>query len=610
MINNSKYCQKHLDHLIRGICIAKYNQKYQQMICEKCIIEYQIPAGQIISIEDFQKQIFEKSYNLRMNNQLKQHDYQSQLKKVLQQFDEYEVEIAMIQKNMKESINNISNTYKTGDEIFQMLNKQDFNLLQCTQNELGNLVNFLQENIFETWVKRKQIVSTEIQKGEEALESAIKKCTLHVICLTKFRVIQFSTNQEKRETIVQMKGFSKFKNKFKLTDFNITTNLNGDKIYKQKQQILRREKIISGQKDETKFDNLEQIKHLDFKGQYGINGFKIKLWNYFWKGKKVGGGSYNLFGKKVGKWSDLCENYWDEKNIIEEGYYKENNRVGNWTFKWNNRQIGGGQYDQNGEGTKIGNWMELSHNFNCRHQVFDNGEYLNNKKVGKWDIKYKNPVENYFKPIGGGSYDNGINEIKIGNWIELSPHFKENFQIIYTGLYQNGRKVGKWEIKYKYQNEKQFKPIGGGSYDNGGDEIKIGKWIEINEYFKQNSQIIYIGQYKNGIKIGKWDIKYKNQDEEQFKSIGGGTYDIGIEEKKVGQWIELCKRFNWDSQIIFIGQYLNGRKAGRWDIQYKKGECKTFQIIGGGQFFLHQLKVLHLTKIRISVIRLNIQRQN
>lgn len=42
---------------------------------------------------------------------------------------------------------------------------------------------------------------------------------------------------------------------------------------------------------------------------------------------------------------------------------------------------------------------------------------------------------------------------------------------------------------------------GGGSYDDDGVGIKIGKWIELI-----NSQIALQGDYENGKKIGRWNI--------------------------------------------------------------------------------------------------------
>lgn len=36
--------------------------------------------------------------------------------------------------------------------------------------------------------------------------------------------------------------------------------------------------------------------------------------------------------------------------------------------------------------------------------------------------------------------------------------------------------------------------------------MKIGKWFELSDGFMDTSQVIYNGVYKNGEKVGRWDI--------------------------------------------------------------------------------------------------------
>lgn len=52
---------------------------------------------------------------------------------------------------------------------------------------------------------------------------------------------------------------------------------------------------------------------------------------------------------------------------------------------------------------------------------------------------------------------------------------------------------------------------------------------------------------------------------------GGGSYDIWIggSSIKVGMWIELNDRFKWDLQVIEKGEYKNGKKFGRWDTSFR-----------------------------------------
>lgn len=50
---------------------------------------------------------------------------------------------------------------------------------------------------------------------------------------------------------------------------------------------------------------------------------------------------------------------------------------------------------------------------------------------------------------------------------------------------------------------------GGGCYDQEG-HVKIGIWIELNDNFQKQSEVTFIGEYKKGEKVGKWEILYRS----------------------------------------------------------------------------------------------------
>ncbi|CAD8130338.1 unnamed protein product [Paramecium sonneborni] len=73
---------------------------------------------------------------------------------------------------------------------------------------------------------------------------------------------------------------------------------------------------------------------------------------------------------------------------------------------------------------------------------------------------------------------------------------------------------------------------GGGSYDQEGNQNKVGKWKELDKRFWINRQIIYAGEYNvEGMKVGRWDIMYDN--EFGYKTIGDGSYDQEGSQKKI-----------------------------------------------------------------------------
>ncbi|CAD8096611.1 unnamed protein product [Paramecium sonneborni] len=211
---------------------------------------------------------------------------------------------------------------------------------------------------------------------------------------------------------------------------------------------------------------------------------------------------------------------------------------------------------------------------------------MNGMKVGRWDVLHER------NQIGGGSYDLEGNQKKIGDWVELDDGFfcgKYNpIKVTYNGQYNiNGMKVGRWEILYRKQDEKDYiqmqiyqrKVYSGGSYDNDGNQKKIGKWIELVEGFNDEKQIIYNGQYNiNGVKIERWDILFCQYNWQGYIQIGGGSYDNNGDQKKIGKWVELGEGFYLNNLVTYNGEYnMNGMKVGRWEIMYRKYGEKEYR---------------------------------
>ncbi|CAD8105187.1 unnamed protein product [Paramecium sonneborni] len=139
----------------------------------------------------------------------------------------------------------------------------------------------------------------------------------------------------------------------------------------------------------------------------------------------------------------------------------------------------------------------------------------------------------------------------------------------FEGQYRNGLRFGKWNYIWKGLNLTM-----GGYYDNQGQ--KKGMWMELFENYWEKSQITFQGIYKNGQRFDKWDYKYLNE------TVGGGVYDeFGI---KNGCWIELYEKFNSDCQVKFEGKYYNGQKVQKWDI------ILNGNIIGGGKYDENETK--------------------
>ncbi|CAD8103716.1 unnamed protein product [Paramecium sonneborni] len=381
-----------------------------------------------------------------------------------------------------------------------------------------------------------------------------------------------------------------FQNRFRRTKFFVTKPKNNKISYiSDNGSIMRIEQIRDQQLQQSEIlTNIEQIKFLKWIGQYGNNQQKIGRWKAFWQGESlIGiGGIYSEDGQKQGQWNLLFQNYTKEFQVCESGEYLNDQKIKLWKYTLGNEEIGGGLYDNQG---KQGQWIELANNFQVHSQITLIGEYKNGKKVGRWDTYHRMKNQQQFQLIGGGTYDiqEGSNSFKIGIWKEPSEGFHSRNKVMYEGQYKNGIKVGRWEIQM-IQDTGMMMKIGGGEYDdkqeaNNHLSMKQGKWLELNDLLQISSQVIYQGEYKNGLKIGRWEIYWKDDDDGSFNLIAGGLYKPKLDDQfsgdiKQGRWVELSEGFRNSSQITWKGVYQNNNKVGRWDISFQ------WENYGGGSY--------------------------
>ncbi|CAD8122024.1 unnamed protein product [Paramecium sonneborni] len=583
MIQSNNYCLIHPNFLVGGIYKSQHSLKIQRKICLECILKFKIPPEQVLAKQDFIQSLLQKSQQLNMVSEISKSESQYILKKFLSKLDDIKKEITLIFENIKESIQTIQEYEKMMDNQYLKIVNQDLNPFECSDTYLDFLVNFLEGNIFEQEISKKKKLVSQIRKIEAVLEKLVSNMynTNHLIEKIGEDFFQISN----KETIFHLEGIENGNKQLKKIQFDVTISQNGNKVYKKDGQIIREEKQKLGAKKEEFIYNLEQMKYLEFEGQYGVKGYKIKTWKYLWKGKHIGGGNYNIMGQKEGKWIEFnTNNKISENKVLEIGCYSQGKKTGLWFLSWNNLQIGGGSYNQERENKKIGNWIELDELFNYDKQVTYSGEYnIEGMKVGRWDITYCKFNEKEFQQIGGGSYDQEGNQKKIGKWIELDKMFNYDKQVTYSGEYNKQQmKVGRWDISYYKYKEKEFHQIGGGLYDQEGE--KIGKWVELDERFCNPKQVTYGGEYKKGIKVGKWEICFKGfESNSEYQQIGGGSYDE--EGEKIGKWVELDESFCNPKQVTYSGEYKKVIKEGRWDIWFKgTNRNSEYQQIGGGSY--------------------------
>ncbi|CAD8156242.1 unnamed protein product [Paramecium octaurelia] len=550
-------CPYHPSNEISTICIANHN--CQRKYCPECQYEHGGEINQYLPIELFSKKLKKKSQAYNLDNDQEQ----------VKQHREFKILFANTQTNLKkvfhdvnQSIQGINEAIKKQAQVYLNLINTQFSLSESSYSDLDLMVKILERNGLDKWRFSKQYYYNLFEQLKSALKFEIEKFIRMINSLFS-DILQ--VEQIKKQEGLKQQGEILIKTNF---DIHYSAQRQIKYIYQGETLWIFNQYDILQQPQILK--NLEQIKNLKWIGEVGKNMKKIGFWSSQWKGESSEGcgGEYTLDGNKRGKWKEMIKNYYDNSKVYEVGEYVNEFRSGIWKYIYNNQEIGGGEYIQSGQ--KNGQWIELSEEFSNKSQVTYNGEYKNDKKVGRW-----NTVA-FGIQIGGGSYDEEGIEIKNGTWIELNTKFLEYSQIYYFGDYKNGQKVGKWSTWWNMANEN--KEIGGGSYDQGNNGMKMGKWIELSEDFQYLSQIIYQGEYLKGKKTGRWDILYRMITNENFTLIGGGLFDERGYGIKIGKWIEVNEGFGLNCVVTYNGEYENGKKVGRWST------IRDGLEIGGGSY--------------------------
>ncbi|CAD8122015.1 unnamed protein product [Paramecium sonneborni] len=311
----------------------------------------------------------------------------------------------------------------------------------------------------------------------------------------------------------------------------------------------------------------------------------IGFWQFLQNEQLIGGGLYNQQGFKHGLWSDLSDNYRKNSQVTYIGEYKNGQQVGNWKIKYKNQfmqikqQIdisGGGYYTR--QGLKRGKWIELKDflcieiiNFLRISQITFVGEYREGLKFGIWEILEENQY------IGCGLYD--TYGLKNKKWFDLNQNFKDYIQIIYQGEYNDGKRQGYWKTLFRYDRQSNFEQMCKGFSNDKGQ--KNGKWIVLNNNFNHTCQVIYEGEYKNGLYIHRWDTISRYDEDHGFLYLYSGGCSFDHNGYKYGKWTELQDKFEDQRQVIFNGEQNNLKKSGQWDIMFRytfRDQFKKVQI--------------------------------
>ena len=298
----------------------------------------------------------------------------------------------------------------------------------------------------------------------------------------------------------------------------------------------------------------EELK-VSFEGEY-LNGKRNgKGTEYYYNGKIKFNGKY-LNGKKWnGKGYDLNgKNIYDIKN--GKGRIKEYFSDGRVKFEgdYNNGEIKGNVKIYNIEYMVIDFWQcEQVENREFYYLQYE-GEYKNGKKNGKGKEYNKDNILEFEGEFLNGE-KNGKGKI-----------YDDNGKVIFEGEYLNGEENGKGK---EYNKEGQL--IFEGEYKNG--KIWNG---QKNEYYYRSGKLKFKGEFLNG--KPNEGIRYDNNNKAIYRLINGEIFTIDnqkyneiliIDEKHIsGKMNGKGKEYDDKGQLIFEGEYLNGKKLEGKEYRY------------------------------------------
>ncbi|CAD8130674.1 unnamed protein product [Paramecium sonneborni] len=113
------------------------------------------------------------------------------------------------------------------------------------------------------------------------------------------------------------------------------------------------------------------------------------------------------------------------------------------------------------------------------------------------------------------SRENGQNIMKSSKGTLLYYYILSRYYtcpIIYIGDYNEGLKIGMWKILirkvWRLCRKYTIDFRGGGNFNENG--LKTGMWLEVEDY-RSPTIILQQGIYQNGMKIGKWEINSQHK---------------------------------------------------------------------------------------------------
>ncbi|CAD8102376.1 unnamed protein product [Paramecium sonneborni] len=171
------------------------------------------------------------------------------------------------------------------------------------------------------------------QRDFQIIQLQIIKKKINGISLKKICQELFIWQEVTKEFEIFEKKFSKIKIQIVFTkDYKI--------IYKLNEKILREEVVQDIFKYPEIMTSMEQILHLKWHGQWGLDNKKYGRWRVSWQSnvlKEVGG--YYMDGLKQGLWKELHKNYYTDAQLFEIGEDYNDLKRSKWNYIYKNNMM-------------------------------------------------------------------------------------------------------------------------------------------------------------------------------------------------------------------------------------------------------------------------------
>ena len=272
------------------------------------------------------------------------------------------------------------------------------------------------------------------------------------------------------------------------------------------------------------------------------------------------------------------------------GKYDNDEKIGEWKWYYENGKLKTiGNYDE--EGGEIGEWKRYYKNGQLRvytlydsdgyaqgewkwyyedGQIWTDGKYYDGAKIGEWKWYYENgklkrysqyDSEGYAKDGFKRYYESGqiselgqydVQDDETGEWKE----YYENGKLKAFGKYESGCKIGDWKYYHENGGIYQICLMAKGwlmeissCFDENNNSLDKGTLVEGNgiakEYHK-NGELKASGEYKNGVKTGKWKSYHEN----------GEIYQICLMTN--GKFMEIYSCFDGNNNPLDKGTLVEG----------------------------------------------------